>query len=133
MTSLPLLVVAAIINNGNNQVLLAQKALDSRSNPGLWEFPGGKVQAHETYEQALIREIHEELRLNIEVQSFFTHQVHDCGNFVIDLKAYICTCKNTQFTLIEHMNAGWMTLEQAQELELAPADQPILQKLLGSS
>lgn len=123
-------VVAAIIANKNNEILFAQRAHDQSQIAGQWEFPGGKIDEGENPTEALTREIKEELELMIEVENYFSSVLYEYPKSTIHLHAYLCRNPSGMGTAIEHQQIVWLKKEKAQNLNFAPADIPIFQKLL---
>ena len=96
------------------------------SQPLKWEFPGGKVEVDETAEECLIREIHEELGILIEIKDKLDNNVHEYSNtLTINLMPYICQIQTGEITLKEHRQAKWMSKTQLLLLDWADADVPI--------
>lgn len=124
-----IVVVAAIIQN-QDKILCAQRGpskLDYVSHK--WEFPGGKVEQGETLEQAIEREIHEELKLNITAGELFTTVDHQYPDFHITMHAFICQSESFGITLTEHVETCWLLIEELEHLDWAAADIPIVRKL----
>lgn len=97
---------------------------------GYWEFPGGKVMEGEEYEECLIREIKEELDIDIIQLKYFTTHLHQYTEFIIELIAFTCIPARKNFVLTEHETAGYFDHENLQKLKWAPADIPIVDLLL---
>jgi 8-oxo-dGTP diphosphatase len=97
-----------------------------RSNAGLWEFPGGKICSNETAEAALIREIREELGLEISVAAGLPPNRYSYPWITIELIPYICAIVCGEPVLREHAEIRWVTIQEAQALEWAPADVSVL-------
>lgn len=95
-----------------------------------YEFPGGKIEEGESQEEALKREIIEELDMVIAVQSLIVTVIHPYPDFELTMHAYHCQCKNQTLTLNEHIDAQWLTIDALSELDWAAADIPIVQKLI---
>lgn len=121
--------VAAAIIFRDNQVLIAKRAAH-KSLAGYWEFPGGKIEAGETPEQCLLRELKEELELIVKVDRHLMDQVHDYGDFMITLKAYTCSFVKGQLTLTDHDEVQWVKVIDLLSYQLAPADIPVAKKLI---
>ena len=120
-------VVCAIIID-NNKVFAAQRA--SSGEVGLyWEFPGGKIEAGEDAKEALIREIEEELAWDITAGDLFTTIHHEYETFIINLSAYICSVKNHDFKLKEHLAFKWLRIKDLNKVKFAAADKKIVSKL----
>jgi (d)CTP diphosphatase len=123
----PVIVVAALILH-QGKILLAQRD-NTRDNAGLWEFPGGKVETGESQPQALQRELQEELALTIEVDTWLASHCWQKGNKTLELHGWLVNHYSGQVQLHCHSAIQWVTIEQAQQLPLAPADIPLLAAL----
>ena len=119
-------VVAAIIKD-KDTILATRRGYGEFVN--MWEFPGGKVEAGETSEEALIREIREELSITISVDQFVTTVDYDYPNFHLTMHCFLCTQVNGTLTLNEHNDAKWIHSSELNELNWLPADLEILQEL----
>ncbi|ENW81317.1 hypothetical protein F909_02608 [Acinetobacter sp. ANC 3929] len=98
-----------------------------------YEFPGGKVELNETAEQALIREIREELNLAIGVKSYLLTVEHSYPDFQIELATYLCEAKSIDELVIhEHQDINWCQIDELEQLDWAAADLPIVQYLLNN-
>ena len=129
----PIVVVCALFQR-DGRILAAQRHPDMNCG-GLWEFPGGKVEADESCAQALIREIREELACDIEVGDELAVSVHEQVSSTetqgIELRAFLCTIVTGEPQATEHAQIGWYTPEQALQMPWAPADQPLLLAFLA--
>lgn len=124
-------VVAAIIEH-NGKILCVQRKEHKFPYLSLkFEFPGGKIEPDETPEQALIREIREELSMDIFDLSEFTVVNHQYPDFNLHMKSYKCKAINAKYVLNEHANGNWYVLEEMNQLDWAAADLPILDDLLN--
>ena len=124
-------VVAAIIQNGN-RLLCVQRGRNKYSYiSGKYEFPGGKVEAGETKEQALCREIREELTMEIHNIKEFKIVEHQYPDFSIRLEAFTCSAKSTSLTLSEHIAYKWLMVGQLDKLDWAEADIPIVVEIVN--
>lgn len=114
-------VVAAIIMK-DERILATERGYGEFE--GGWEFPGGKVEAGETGEQAIRREIMEELRVSIEVERCLTRVEHDYGTFHLSMRCYICTLTNPEdhLVLTEHHAARWVDANTIDSVAWLPAD-----------
>ena len=120
-------VTAAIIIN-NDRILIAQR-LNPDKLADKWEFPGGKIENNETPEQCLIREMKEEFDIDVVIGEFFGESVYQYETGTIQLLAYHATWKSGSFSLNAHAAIRWVSLNQIQEFEFAPADKPLVEKL----
>ena len=98
---------------------------------GMWEFPGGKVEPGETPEEAVVREIREELETEILVGRCFAEVDYDYPDFHLHMKCYLCTVKSGDLKLIEHSEARWLTRESLESVEWLPADVGVIERLKG--
>lgn len=122
-------VVAAIFINESNEVFCARRKNDGNLSLK-WEFPGGKVEDGEDHKQALIREIKEELDLEISVNNFYMSVDYDYEDFSISLSSYVCTIISGTIKLNVHKECLWISLDEIEKLDWAKADMPIVKKLL---
>ena len=124
-------VVAAVIirvgENGKKQVFATQRGYGEFKDG--WEFPGGKIEPDETPEQALAREIKEELDTVISVGDFVDTIEYDYPNFHLSMKCYQCSVVSGKLTLLEHENAKWLGADELDSVEWLPADVSILGKI----
>ena len=124
-------VVAGIIKL-NNKILCTQR--DVSKNPEVsfkWEFPGGKIEAGETPEEALIREVREELDLSISIEDFFMEINYSYPSFNLKMHTYLCSTTSDKLTLNVHKAYKWLLPEELKTLDWAPADTPIINKLIN--
>ena len=94
-----------------------------------WEFPGGKIEPGETPEQALVREIKEELDTIVEVGSLLTKVEYDYPEFHLSMDCYICTIKSGSLVLKEHEAAKWLGMREIDAVDWLPADRIVVEKL----
>ena len=119
-------VVAAIIYD--NEKFLITKRKHELFN-GLWEFPGGKVEINESNEQALIREIKEELNIDIKVNNYFMTVEYQYPEFYLIMDVYECIKINGDINLDVHSDLKWITYKDLDNFEWVPADIAIVNKL----
>ncbi len=119
-------VVAAIIKK-DNKVLATQRGHGAFK--GLWEFPGGKIEVGETKEAALIREVKEELNIEIEINEFFQTVDFDYPQFHVQLHFYFAHMVKGEIVLLDHKDARWLSMEELDSVEWLEADIEIIEKL----
>ena len=119
-------VVAAIIIH-ENKVFATQRGYGEFE--GGWEFPGGKVEPGETPQEALAREIMEELDTQIEVGELLDTVEYDYPKFHLSMDCFLCTIKSGRLVLKEHEAARWLTRETLDSVDWLPADQSLIGKL----
>jgi 8-oxo-dGTP diphosphatase len=112
--------VAAAIILQDNKVFATQRGYGDFE--GGWEFPGGKIEPNEQPEDALIREIFEELATEISVDQFITTVEYDYPTFHLSLHCYICSVKMGKLTLLEHSDSKWLDKSQLDSVDWLPAD-----------
>ena len=99
---------------------------------GGWEFPGGKIEANETSEQALIREIKEELDIDIEVNELIDRIEYDYPDFHLSMDCFWCRIIGGHLVLKEASNAKWLTKDNIDSVSWLDADRLIIDKIKGS-
>ena len=119
-------VVAAIIKN-NDKIFATQRGYGEFKDG--WEFPGGKVEEGETNEQALVREIQEELDATICVDKYVDTIEYDYPTFHLSMACYMCSIKSGDLMLKEHEAARWLTKEELNSVDWLPADITIIDKV----
>ena len=122
-------VTAAIIQR-DDKYLLARRA-PGQNLAGYWEFPGGKVEADETFEDCLARELMEELNLETQVLDNFCDSVYHYERGAINLMAYRTEILDGEIQLTVHDEVGWFKPQEMLTLNLAPADIPIAKRLVA--
>ena len=120
--------VSAAIIIRDQKVLMARRAA-GESLAGFWEFPGGKREADETISDCLIREIREELALNIEVMGEFGVSDYQYPGGEIRLIGLLAEIKNGEISMTVHDAVEWIELRKVLDYKLAPADIPLAEKL----
>lgn len=98
---------------------------------GWWEFPGGKKEPGETPEEALVREIREELATEISVDRYVTTVEWDYPTFHLSMRCYLCSVVSGSLTLLEHKAAAWLDREHLRSVKWLPADEAILDEIDG--
>ena len=112
-------VVAAIIKN-EDKILVTKRGYGEFIN--MWEFPGGKIESGETKKQALVREIKEELNIEINVDKFALDIEYQYPNFYLFMSCFMCSIKEGSIELLEHNDGKWITKEELNTLNWLPAD-----------
>ena len=125
-------VVAALIfrttQDNKRQVLATQRGYGDFA--GGWEFPGGKIEPNETPENALIREIKEELAAKIHVKNHIHTIEYDYPTFHLSMECFECElAENQDITLLEHQSAKWLEKSTLYSVNWLPADVDILDKI----
>ena len=121
-------VVAAIFINKNNEIFCARRK-DEGELALKWEFPGGKIEPAESHQEALIREIKEELSTDIKVNDFIMTVKHQYKGFHLTMHAYFAEVVTGDLVLNEHTGFKWLRKEELYSLDWAAADLPIVEFL----
>ena len=119
-------VVAAIMID-NGKVFATQRGYGEFKDG--WEFPGGKIDAGETPEEALVREIKEELDTVVEVKELLDTVEYDYPNFHLSMDCFICKIKLGHLVLKEHEATAWLTKETLYSVDWLPADQGLIPQI----
>ncbi len=122
-------VVAAIIRDGD-RIFATQRGYGPYKDQ--WEFPGGKIEAGETAEEALKREIREELETEILVGEKAAHVEYDYPEFHLSMDCFYCNVESGELRLMEHEDARWLKREELDSVDWLPADQEIIDKFKNS-
>ncbi len=117
-------VTAAIIVE-NGKVLIAKRKPPGRM-PGMWEFPGGKIEDGETPKQCLKRELHEELEIDVVVGDYFATSLHKYDFYTVELMAYRVKIVAGEIKLNDHAEVAWVEADGLGRYEFAPADIPFV-------
>ena len=120
--------VACAIIIQNNKVLAVQRGANMKM-AGKWEFPGGKLEEGETPSQCIVREILEELSMNIQVEEEWPSTIHQYNDFKIELIPLQCNSVQTSPILKEHQDFRWLDSESLFWVDWAEADIPIRDKV----
>ena len=123
-------VVAAVIQCGN-RIFATQRGYGEWKD--WWEFPGGKTEEGETPEEALQREIKEELATEIEVGEFLTTVECDYPKFHLTMHCYLCSVKSGELTLLEHEAAKWLGPEELNAVKWLPADEEVVEAIKSAT
>jgi len=119
-------VVAAVVEV-DGKVLCMQRGENRYSYTShMWEFPGGKIEPGETPQEALHRELIEEMDFDVKVHELLATVTHDYPDFTITLAAYRCTATTTRFTMREHAASKWLTWDELPTLAWCAADERLV-------
>ncbi|KHM52567.1 8-oxo-dGTP diphosphatase [Anaerovibrio lipolyticus DSM 3074] len=119
-------VVAAVIRKGD-KILATQRGYGEFKDG--WEFPGGKIEPGERPEEALKREIKEELKAAISVGEDLGVVEYDYPNFHLNMRCFMCSLVSEDVTLLEHEAMKWLTAETIDTVNWLPADKPMTEKI----
>ena len=119
-------VVAAIIEK-DGRIFATQRGYGAYKD--WWEFPGGKIEAGETPEEALVREIREELRAEIKIGELFYTVEYDYPEFHMIMQCYLCELISEDIELVEHEAASWLGREDIGSVRWLPSDIEIVERL----
>ena len=117
-------VVAAIISDEQGRIFATQRGYGEWKD--WWEFPGGKMEAGETPQQALHREIHEELDAEIKIGPLLRTIDYDYPDFHLTMHCFRCTLATDRLTLLEHEAAKWLAPSELHSVCWLPADEQII-------
>lgn len=120
-------VVAAIIHDDQDRIFATQRGYGDYKD--WWEFPGGKMEAGETPEEALKREIWEELETRIVVERLVETVEWDYPQFHLTMHCYLCHVESGHLELKEHEAAKWLHKDELESVNWLPADQELVRKL----
>lgn len=123
-------VVGAIIENENREILCALRGPEM-TLPNYWEFPGGKIEKGESKEEALVREIDEELGCKIEVLQHVDDTTYEYEKVIVRLETYLSRIISGTPKISEHAEIKWVPRKELNTLNWAPADIPAIEKLLS--
>ena len=122
-------VVGAVILD-DDKIFCAQRSVNM-TLPLMWEFPGGKIEKGELPEDALKREIKEELNIDIDIITFICEASHEYDFGIVNFKSFLCKTnevKNIQ--LLEHNDSKWLSVDDLFSLDWAPVDIPTLNEIV---
>ncbi|PIC77273.1 8-oxo-dGTP diphosphatase MutT [Sporosarcina sp. P19] len=121
-------VVGAVIENERGEVLAALRS-PMMTLPNYWEFPGGKIETGETHQEALRREIQEELGCTITVGEAVEDTTYEYEKVIVRLETFMAKIVKGKPVVTEHAELRWIAKEQLHTLDWAPADIPAIEKL----
>ena len=122
-------VVAALLWRGDRFMICQRPAHKARGL--LWEFVGGKTEAGETPQEALVRECREELDVTVSVGELYMDVIHEYPDLTVHLLLFNCTLPTGEPKKLEHNDIRWITVEEIPNYEFCPADEEILARLMG--
>jgi 8-oxo-dGTP diphosphatase len=125
-------VVAALISDGAGRFLVQQR-LPNKSRANLWEFPGGKVEAGETDEQALARECEEELAVKLDVGRRLWSTSHEYADLIVNLELFGATIRSGEPKPLGAQALKFCTPKEMQALPFCEADVPLLTRLVDGT
>lgn len=121
-------VVAGVITDGG-RIFATQRGYGDQKDG--WEFPGGKMEPGETPEQALVRELQEELAIEVNVGEKICTVEYDYPKFHLTMHCYLCSLQTEALHLNEHEAARWLTKEELDSVKWLPADVKVVEELKG--
>lgn len=119
-------VVAAIIEH-EGKIFATQRGYGEWKD--WWEFPGGKIEPGESREEALVREIREELATEIKVGELLTTVEYDYPKFHLTMHCFLCSVVSGELSLLEHEDARWLSRDELDSVKWLPADEGIIELL----
>lgn len=120
-------VTAALIIK-DDKILICQRSKDDKQ-PEKWEFPGGKIEPGETLEECLVREIREELNIDIDIDVKFGESIYEYPSGVIRLVGFLAKWRSGEIKLNVHDDCRWVSRDELKEFDFAPADIPFVDEL----
>lgn len=120
-------VAAVMVRDG--QVFASQRGYGDFK--GWWEFPGGKIEPGETPQEALVREIREELAAEIDVGDLLETVEWDYPSFHLTMHCFLCTLLTDSLHLNEHQDSAWLTRETLRSVRWLPADEGVVARIEG--
>jgi len=124
-------VTAAVIER-DGKVLIAKRKAGGRFG-GLWEFPGGKVEADESPERCLERELLEELGIRARTGPLLCVSRHDYGHLAVELLVFRVSSFSGEVSLVDHSETRWVPMDRLGEYDFPDADRPVIAKLVAEA
>ena len=124
--------VAAAIVMDEGEILCVQRGKNKLSYISeKFEFPGGKIEKGETLKETVVRELKEELMLEVFPKEKLITVKHQYPDFHLTMHAFVCSCKDRKLKLTEHIDYKWLSPSELLPLDWAEADVPIIQKIVS--
>lgn len=124
--------VAGVILNSENKILCTLRDKGKYEYVSFkWEFPGGKVEEGETQHQTLIRELWEELEIEVEIEDFFYQVEHDYPDFHLSMALYKCKLLSKEIKQNVHKEIKWLSPKEIMQLDWAEADLPVAEEIFN--
>ncbi len=120
-------VILRTTEDGSRQIFATERGYGEWKD--WWEFPGGKIESGETAEQAIIREIREELAAEIRAEKKLCTVEYDYPKFHLVMECFLCSVISGNLTLLEHENAAWLSAEKLETVKWLPADVKVLEEV----
>ncbi len=124
--------VTAAILEKDGKIIIAQRKINDHLS-GMWEFPGGKIEPGETPEQCLGRELMEEFDIDVNIGEYLGSNIHHYDHISIELMAYRASWVSGIITMNDHNAYRWVTIEQLDTFDFAPADIPFVDMLCAKT
>ena len=124
-------VVAALVKK-DNKYLIARRIYGDPESVGKWEFPGGKIEANETEEHAVERELKEEFDIVVKAKRYITNSVYAYTARTIDLRLYECDYISGEFKLHDHSEYKFVTKEELKDYDYCPADKQLVEYIMNN-
>lgn len=124
-------VVAALVKK-DNKYLIARRIYGDPESQGKWEFPGGKIEANETEEHAVERELKEEFDIVVKAKRYITNSIYEYTARTIDLRLYECDYISGEFKLRDHSEYKFVTKEELKDYDYCPADKQLVEYIMNN-
>ena len=122
--------VACAVITAGDKILVTQRG-PTMKLPFMWEFPGGKIEAGESDEACIIRELKEELNVSVQITGKLKEFIYENGSESITLVPFLALLTSDSITLAEHMNYAWLSHFELKTLDWAPADIKVMEEVMS--